>query len=255
MDIRGLGAIHVEWRGKKFRSTTEAIYAAFFDILGLQWEYEPWDTLAKGWWPDFLLHSPDADDGGVDIVFVEVKPVFVFDKMAKHAVEKARKAISAADDDVLDPVNNCVLWLAPAEISGHLTGWTCAYRIRYGDRYATWDAAAQPADLAEMFVFMGAGDGKGRPPHAGGQLALEDIWEGSLDSAEPDYPNLWSQASRTIKLEARPAVAPWHPKDDPAPAKCDGGADCECDSYSDAHECPVCGNFKRRQFDTCFSCR
>ena len=246
MVIRGLGANPVEWHGVGFRSTTEATYAAFFDLLSLPWEYEPRDTWVSGWWPDFVLSADDT-------VYVEVKPVVVLDRTARRAITKARKAISDGDNDMLNPVNSVVLWLAPAEISGHLNGWTCDYRIRRGDRYATWGATGD-ADLADMFGFVCL-DGHLRTPHGGGQLALDGIYDGNVGSAEPNYANLWNKASRTIAQKCRPAAPPWHPKDDPAPAKCDGGADCECDPYSGAHECPACGEFKKRQFDTCYSCR
>ena len=39
-----------------FRSRLEARWAAFFDLMGWQWEYEPIDL--EGWTPDFLLKLP-----------------------------------------------------------------------------------------------------------------------------------------------------------------------------------------------------
>lgn len=40
-------------RGTHFRSRNEATWAYFFDLLGWQWEYEPFDL--KGYIPDFIL--------------------------------------------------------------------------------------------------------------------------------------------------------------------------------------------------------
>jgi hypothetical protein len=58
-------AIKTLYNGIKFRSRLEAKWAAFFDLLGWEWEYEPFDL--NGWIPDFLLKHGR--------VLVEVKPV------------------------------------------------------------------------------------------------------------------------------------------------------------------------------------
>jgi hypothetical protein len=52
------------YAGVEFRSRLEATWAAFFDILGFEWKYEPLDL--PGWVPDFILEGSVA---------VEVKPV------------------------------------------------------------------------------------------------------------------------------------------------------------------------------------
>lgn len=49
-----------------FRSRLEAKWAAFFDLAGWRWEYEPYDL--DGWTPDFLIH-------GVHPILCEVKPI------------------------------------------------------------------------------------------------------------------------------------------------------------------------------------
>lgn len=51
------------YKGLWFRSRLEATWAAFFDNLGWEWEYEPCDF--DGWIPDFLLEGK---------YFVEIKP-------------------------------------------------------------------------------------------------------------------------------------------------------------------------------------
>src|SRR5689334_17079301 len=54
-----------------FRSRLEARWAAFFDIAGWRWAYEPFDL--EGWTPDFQLK------GAANDVLVEVKPIDWFD--------------------------------------------------------------------------------------------------------------------------------------------------------------------------------
>lgn len=60
-------AIPTQYSGVNFRSRLEARWAAFFDLAGVEWEYEPIDL--EGWSPDFLVYL-----AGVP-VYVEVKPV------------------------------------------------------------------------------------------------------------------------------------------------------------------------------------
>lgn len=42
-----------EYRGIMFRSKLEATWARFFDVIGVDWEYEP--AQLPGWVPDFLV--------------------------------------------------------------------------------------------------------------------------------------------------------------------------------------------------------
>lgn len=58
-------AIETEYRGAVFRSRHEARWAAFFDLIGWRWTYEPFD--GNGYIPDFIVHGPRS-------VCVEVKP-------------------------------------------------------------------------------------------------------------------------------------------------------------------------------------
>ena len=75
-----IAAIPTLYRGRMYRSRLEARWAAFFDRLGWQHEYEPFD-MGK-WSPDFALTDPfDA--------LVEVKPATepdpdLFDRVQKR---------------------------------------------------------------------------------------------------------------------------------------------------------------------------
>jgi hypothetical protein len=46
-----LTAIPTRYGGVQFRSRLEARWAAFFDLAGWRWQYEPIDL--AGWIPDF----------------------------------------------------------------------------------------------------------------------------------------------------------------------------------------------------------
>lgn len=56
------------YNGTKFRSRLEARWAAFFDLMGWRWQYEPCDL--KGWTPDFVVYGSKER-----LLFIEVKPV------------------------------------------------------------------------------------------------------------------------------------------------------------------------------------
>lgn len=59
-----MNAIPTKYAGVQFRSRLEARWAAFFDLLGFEWNYEPIDL--AGYIPDFILCRR---------VLVEVKPL------------------------------------------------------------------------------------------------------------------------------------------------------------------------------------
>jgi hypothetical protein len=62
-DIKAIPTIYA---GVQFRSRLEAKWAAFFDLCGWGWDYEPFDL--DGWAPDFMLK-------GKIKTLVEVKPI------------------------------------------------------------------------------------------------------------------------------------------------------------------------------------
>lgn len=61
-------AIPTVYSGVTFRSRLEARWAAFFDLIGWKWEYEPFDL--NGWAPDFRVVTAKGSP-----ILIEVKPV------------------------------------------------------------------------------------------------------------------------------------------------------------------------------------
>lgn len=68
--------IETTYNGTRFRSRLEARWAAFFDLVGWKWTYEPFDL--AGYIPDFVLqfHEP---------LLVEVKPELSIAGLEQHA--------------------------------------------------------------------------------------------------------------------------------------------------------------------------
>lgn len=66
MTSYAIKAIPTTYASVNFRSRLEARWAAFFDLCGWRWDYEPFDL--EGWAPDFLIRTD------VGPVLCEVKP-------------------------------------------------------------------------------------------------------------------------------------------------------------------------------------
>ena len=62
-------AIPTTYKGRNYRSRLEAKWAAFFDLCGWRYEYEPVDF--NGWFPDFAIYGERIRNP----ILVEVKPV------------------------------------------------------------------------------------------------------------------------------------------------------------------------------------
>ncbi len=69
-------ARETEYKGHLFRSGLEARWAAFFDLLGWPWVYEPFEL--AGYIPDFVLQFKQP-------LLVEVKPELALDALREHA--------------------------------------------------------------------------------------------------------------------------------------------------------------------------
>lgn len=73
-----------KYNGVRFRSRLEARWAAFFDLIGWKWEYEPIDI--NGWTPDFRVTWPcsHSECSGSHSILVEVKPYYSIDDFEGH---------------------------------------------------------------------------------------------------------------------------------------------------------------------------
>lgn len=80
MTVTAARGIPTTYRQTRFRSRLEARWAAFFDLIGWRWTYEPFDT--DGWIPDFLLE-------GTIPLLVEVGPCSTLDEFKAKAEKPA----------------------------------------------------------------------------------------------------------------------------------------------------------------------
>ena len=83
-------SIPTTYHGRLFRSRLEARWAAFFELVGWHYEYEPFDL--NGWIPDFVLF-------GYEEILVEVKP---YSKLEQFDTEKIENAIAGTEKESLE---------------------------------------------------------------------------------------------------------------------------------------------------------
>ena len=76
------------YKDRQYRSRLEAKWAAFFDLVGWEYEYEPCDL--NGWFPDFALYGKNRD-GRNTTILCEVKPIVEFDE---STAERMRNALA-----------------------------------------------------------------------------------------------------------------------------------------------------------------
>lgn len=96
-------AIETRYAGTNFRSRLEARWAAFFDLCGWRWEYEPVDF--DGWIPDFLIEFPcgHSECNGTHTVYAEVKPYRSIEEFKAHPAYGIEwGCITMANEDVAE---------------------------------------------------------------------------------------------------------------------------------------------------------
>lgn len=178
-----IGAKPTMYTGHRFRSRLEARWAAFFDLCGWRWEYEPRDL--PGWSPDFVLI-------GASRVWVEVKPITELAEFADTGrLERALLAAKAREDILL-------VGLGPFEVEGSTAiGWLAQAFAGSGDD-TVWDwgegivgvASLEDNELAPLDVCHSCGSYQGR---------LTGFYNGSLMWQTPRVQELWARACSMVQ--------------------------------------------------------
>jgi len=101
-------AIPTTYNGIEMRSRLEARWAAFFDAVGLPWEYEP--IMLGDWWPDFRLVVPCPTKSCANethTILVEVKPFVEPGEFEQHASKRYLFGEGIEEDGVGHFGRNC----------------------------------------------------------------------------------------------------------------------------------------------------
>lgn len=85
--------IPTQYNGTNFRSRLEAKWARMFDLLGWNWEYEPFDM--DGYIPDFILQVPRHLSNKIDTYIVEIKPATDFHELREMASKSQNEALDS----------------------------------------------------------------------------------------------------------------------------------------------------------------
>jgi hypothetical protein len=92
-------AIKTKYKGIKFRSRLEAKWAALFDVMNIDWQYEPqgYETSAGSYLPDFyietdILRRDELLADGIDGIYIP-EGIWVEIKGNKPTSEEMRKLI------------------------------------------------------------------------------------------------------------------------------------------------------------------
>lgn len=91
-------AIPTDFGGVRFRSKSEAMYAAALEFSGLRWSYEPQWLRVGDWVPDFVVYPSRPDERPLAI---EYKPARVTDAYLERLAEKFRQLESRRVDTLL----------------------------------------------------------------------------------------------------------------------------------------------------------
>lgn len=153
------------YAGVNFRSRLEATWAAFFDLCGWRWDYEPLDL--NGWVPDFVLEKSVA---------VEIKPVMKLGDLSQEYV--LRMGSSGWPGPIW------VLGVSVDALDKSAIGWSLS-----GAGYSLWPSRNQRVGGSGEFVAYSDNVG----------VVTVDYVTESMGGAYSKLQDAWNQAKNTVQ--------------------------------------------------------
>lgn len=186
-----IAAFPTLYRGRQYRSRLEARWAAFFDLLGIKHEYEPYDLGV--WSPDFLLSDIAT--------LVEVKPIREIDDDTWRKMTKACQNKKLLEGEEA-PLHGVILTMVAPICKGPLIqiGWlSMGYNDMVPiDAYLAWLPKYDVPEFTATIVSI----------DAGGWYSLcgdADDWTTSRYHRPNHYAEhatrLWAQASNIVQWQ------------------------------------------------------
>lgn len=168
-----IAAIPTTYNGRRYRSRLEARWAAFFDLLKWNVEYEPCDL--GTWSPDFAIWGAYSDSP----VLVEVKPI---DTWHRETARKMADAVYEAGNHVL------LVGVQPDRMGN--TSCAIGWLGQTGVYEANWTEG-----------LLGSGR-DGRPdfvPNSDEFCKEGLIWQTGEDFAPETFSSLWTEAANIVQ--------------------------------------------------------
>jgi hypothetical protein len=114
------------YAGVKFRSRLEARWARYFDLIGVEWEYEPegYELPSGNYCPDFFCKFRSSRAGSTSF-FVEVKPDDIGQRMVQ---QKLMELCQMTSEQVVCVVGNPVMkeyWCCEKDIDEEFAKERC----------------------------------------------------------------------------------------------------------------------------------
>jgi hypothetical protein len=191
--------IQTLYKGTRYRSRLEARWAAFFDSLGWEAHYEPFDL--DGWIPDFIVRGRSfwRDEVGfltskVEPVVVEVKPVEEpNDPVFKQTVEKIERSRWRGEALIVSyflPLPN-IGWMREECACFNITDPCIPRCWNWGD--ASFQTTERHQAIAGFCSAIGSYHDRISGYYPGGQLGADDAEE---------IEKLWRLAGNTVQWRA-----------------------------------------------------
>jgi len=192
--------IPTTYAGTRFRSRLEGRWAAFFDLIGWRWIYEPFDT--ADWIPDFLVQG-DA------LFLVEVgpcefwsdysakaaKPIAAFPPVNVYCERIAHETCGHGDDYVVsDAPERVTLIVGTVPLVDDAAGLLTSDGTWFGTEHAIWGICSA---CRQITVTHATGIYRHFPcgHYTGGDTGSP--------IPDPDLLRLWNQAANPVQWRSR----------------------------------------------------
>lgn len=178
-------AIPTVYRGRKYRSRLEARWAAYFDMIGWQFEYEPTDL--GSWSPDFLIRTQAKP------ILVEVKPIT---ELEPSVCKKMATAVRASRFECSLLLLGIGPFAATEHDNGIAIGWfgSISHPYPFGKfPLADWFEAIICQVDGRSDIFSGI-------PVA----EVAGIWDFDIEAAQPAFAmGQWASATNLVQWNGR----------------------------------------------------
>ena len=175
----------------QYRSRLEAKWAAFFDLLGWQYQYEPYDL--NGWIPDFSLF-------GQQEILVEIKPYSTLKEFDRSKILMALLSTEKWGKEIL--LLGCRIF--PSILSSSI-GWLGEFIKLYSNPENEDCAVSEEYGFDRAVIGMVRDKMDFHSDNGGYQGRITGQYNGCQLFCNPDHiEKLWREAGNRVQWKAQP---------------------------------------------------